>query len=339
MSAHAALVAALALGATIVLTPLVRRYAIRRGLVDRPGPRRSHRGAVPRAGGLAIVLPLVAGVAALGVGDDAVAWMLGSAVLIAMLGLADDHRALPVGVRLASQFAMAAIVVMVLGPIEALAPFGQRIEAVWLWTPLAVVAVVWVTNLFNFMDGADGLAAAQAAISAAVFAVVFAVAGDGGPAGLALITAAVSLGFLAWNRPRARIFLGDTGSLLLGWCMAMLALAGALGGAAPPSLAFIVVSPFVVDATLTLAWRAGRGAGWYTPHRDHAYQYLIRAGWSHGRVLLLWIALNVVLVLPAAALAVRWPEADLGVAAAVAAVLTGGWYVVHFVLAKERVTG
>jgi Fuc2NAc and GlcNAc transferase len=337
MNVHGWAIACLVCVATIALTPWVRRYAIARGLVDRPGPRRSHQGSVPRGGGLAIAVTLAIGVLALGPGEDLL-WMLGSALLISLLGFAEDHRALSVGARLGAQFVLAVVLVLALGPVEAVAPFGHRIEAVWLWTPLAVVAVVWLTNLFNFMDGADGLAATQTAISAAMFAAFFALDGHDGVAGYALLTAAAALGFLAWNRPRARIFLGDTGSLLLGWCMAMLALSGAVTGAAPPSLAFIAVSPFVVDATLTLAWRATRGAGWYTPHRDHAYQYLIRAGWSHGRVLRLWVALNGILVLPAAALAVYWPEADLGVAAAVAAVLTGGWYVVHFIVARERVT-
>lgn len=337
MNLPTGLVACLVLASTVAITPLVRRYAIARGLVDCPGPRRNHLGAVPRGGGLAIAATFAAGVLAAAPGT-VVAWMLGSALLVAALGWAEDHRALPVSARLVAEFGLAAVVVAALGPVDAIALGGVRVDAAWLWTPLAVVAVVWLTNLFNFMDGADGLAAAQAAISAATFAVLFALAGHPGPAEYGLMAAAAALGFLAWNRPRARIFLGDTGSLLLGWCMAMLALAGTLTGAAAPALAFIVVAPFVVDATLTLGWRAARGARWYTPHQDHAYQYLIRAGWSHGRVLLLWIALNALLVMPAAALVVHWPEAELGVAATLAAVLTGGWYVVHFIVAKERVT-
>jgi Fuc2NAc and GlcNAc transferase len=322
--------------ATFAITPLVRRYAIGRGLLDRPGTRRSHVGTVPRGGGLAVAVALAAGVIASGA-ERAEAWMLGSALVIALLGWLEDHRTLPVRWRLAAEFMLAGAVVVLIGPVETVVGAGIALNAVWLWTPLAVVAVVWLTNLFNFMDGADGLAASQAAISAAIFAAMFASAGIDGSAGFALVAAAASLGFLVWNRPRARIFLGDCGSLLLGWCMAMLALNGTLTGAVSPALAFIVLSPFVVDATLTLGWRAVRGERWYTPHRDHAYQYLIRAGWGHGRLLAFWIALNGVLVVPSAALVIRWPDADLGVAAAVAAILTGGWCFVHFTVGRERV--
>jgi len=125
--------------------------------------------------------------------------------------------------------------------------------------------------------------------------------------------------------------------LLLGWCAGAFALAGTLGDSFSVWVSFIIVSPFVIDATITLCWRLARGERWYTPHTDHAYQYLIRLGWSHGKVLLAWIALNSLLVVPAAAVALWKPQADLGVAAVLTVVLAGAWYVVHFVV-KERVT-
>ena len=211
-------------------------------------------------------------------------------------------------------------------------------ESPWLWTPLAVVAVVWVVNLFNFMDGSDGLATSQAFLSAGLFGLSFAWLGEPVLSAVAWVTAGSALGFLFWNWPRASIFLGDSGSLLLGWCMAFLALGGVVTGSVPIWLSFIIVAPFVVDATATLGWRLMRGERWYTPHTDHAYQYMIRMGWSHRRVLLAWIALNFLLIVPACMLALWRPQLGMGIAAALVVLLTGVWALVHFVVAKERLT-
>lgn len=331
-----AAVAALLLG--LALTRLVLGYARSRGLVDEPGPRRSHDAPVPRGGGLAIALALLPLLLLSGPRDPTTLWFAATALVIALLGWADDHRPLPVGWRLGIQIVLAVAVVTGLGPVETVTVAGRALPGAWLWSTLAVIALVWLVNLFNFMDGADGLAATQAVISHLLFFAVFAGAGEPDLAWIALLVTCSTTGFLFWNRPRATIFLGDSGSLLLGWSAAFLALAGAVTGACSIWLSFVIVSPFVVDATATLAWRVARGRRWYTAHRDHAYQYLIRAGWSHRRVLVHWVALNGLLVAPAAMLAYREPLIDSGVAAAVGIILLGAWYVVHFVVAKERMT-
>jgi len=115
----------------------------------------------------------------------------------------------------------------------------------------------------------------------------------------------------------------------------MLALGGAVTGALSVWLAFILVSPFVVDATATLGWRLARGERWYTPHRDHAYQYLLRSGWSHRGVLFGWIAVNGLVVVPSAALVVWNPALDLAIAAAVGVILTGFWCLIHFAIRRR----
>lgn len=189
--------------------------------------------------------------------------------------------------------------------------------------------MIWVMNLFNFMDGSDGLATTQSLISGLVLAVVLALDGAATAAWIAAACAAVALGFLVWNRPPASVFLGDSGSLLFGWTFAFLGLTGTLDGTLPPALLFICLAPFVVDSTATLTWRLVRGEQWYTAHRDHAYQVLIRAGWTHRRVLAALVLLNVLLVAPAAALVVAWPSLDLVVALALAGVLSGVWYFVQ----------
>ncbi len=330
--------AAAALAVAFVLTPLVRRYSRRRGLIDRPGARRSHSAPVARGGGLAIGISLVSTAGTWApAGPQVLPFLLG-AMIVSLLGWWDDHRPLRVGWRLAVQVLVAAGLVAWLGPVESIQVAGKPLALAWLWSPLAVVALVWLMNLFNFMDGSDGLASAQAVISCGLFAGAFALQSEAVSSGLAAIAAGATAGFLFWNWPRARIFLGDSGSLLLGWCVGALALFGTLSGSVSIWLAFVIVSPFVVDATMTLGWRLVRGERWYTPHTEHAYQYLIRMGWSHRRVLLAWIALNAVLVVPITALVLWKPQFELGAAAGLTVILAGAWYVVHFVIAKERVT-
>lgn len=321
---------------SFALTPVARRYSLHRDLLDRPGPRRSHVGAIPRGGGPALLVALIAG--ASWIPDPRVLAFVVGGLVIGLLGWWEDHRPLPIRWRLLLQVSVAAAITMWSGPVETVGIGTGALEAPWLWTPLAVVAIVWMVNLFNFMDGSDGLAASQAFVSAALFGVSFVWLGEPVLAGIAWTAAGAALGFLFWNWPRASIFLGDSGSLLLGWSMAFLALGGAVTDSVPVWLSFIIVSPFVVDATATLTWRLIRGERWYTPHTEHAYQFLIRMGWSHRRVLLAWIALNALLVVPSCMLVLWKPRLGVGFAAAHVVLLTGVWALVHFVAAKERLT-
>jgi len=315
---------------TWLLVPLVRRYAWHRELVDQPGARRSHDRPVPRGGGVAIVLAIVLALllaVVAGPGQHAWVLMFGVGLLLSgALGWADDHGSLAVRWRLAGQLLIAVIAVAWLGPVEAIALGGHSLSAPLLWSALAVVAIIWLMNLFNFMDGSDGLAASQTLISALLFAAVFWFNGEQIASWLALLLATGSAAFLCWNWPPATIFLGDSGSLPLGWGVAALALMGTLSGTIGVIAAFIIVSPFVVDATLTLAWRLARGEQWYTPHRCHAYQRLLRSGWSHWQMLMVWWGINIVLVVPATLLVAIRPEMDLAVGVVVACVLGGLWF-------------
>ncbi len=330
--------AAAALLMSFMLTPLVRRYSLRRGLIDKPGPRRTHAALVARGGGVAVgVSVVIASGFVTPDGTQALPFLLG-ALIVLLLGWCDDHRPISVGWRLGTQLFVAIGAVAWLGPVESIYIAGMPLELVWIWTPMAVVAMVWLMNLFNFMDGSDGLASAQTVISCGLFAAAFAAHEEPVATALAGIVAGAAAGFLFWNWPRARIFLGDSGSLLLGWCVASLALFGTLSASVSIWLSYVIVSPFVVDATATLCWRLARGERWYTPHQEHAYQYLIRVGWSHRRVLLAWITLNAVLVLPATALVLWKPQYDLGVAAGISVILAGAWHLVHSVVAKELTT-
>src|SRR5436190_4401284 len=273
------------------LTRLALFYAERRRLLDLPGTRRSHAAPTARGGGLGPVLTLL-------VVGFLMAWpfdplrigtLAGAVTAIAALGWWDDHRNLAVGPRLAAQLLIAAALAWaLLGGAHVLA------------LVLLVAGLVLYLNLHNFMDGINGLAAAQTAFCAAAFA-LFARNGDTLAARwLCVIGAAAALGFLPFNFPRARIFMGDVGSTALGlWLAAMAAVLVPAGTLAVGS-ALIVMSAFLVDGAMTLGYRVLRGTRWWRPHREHLYQWLVRAGWSHARVVGLYLAWNLLLALPVA---------------------------------------
>jgi len=258
-------------------TWLARRYALRRELVDQPGERRSHQVPTPRGGGIGIVVSLLLSLGWLAVVHPAHAAMLLSTAtgvaLVAGIGWIDDHRPLSPWPRLLVQ-AVAALLL-------AWGIHSEGGRAVTL--VLAFVAAMALANVWNFMDGIDGLAASQALLAAAAYGLL---AGPGPVGCLAFGLAAACLGFLPFNLPRARIFLGDVGSGTLGYALAALAAWLALGeGNARGVLLLLPLSAFLIDASLTLAARAAGGQRWWLPHTEHAYQYWARRG-SHRNVTL-----------------------------------------------------
>jgi UDP-N-acetylmuramyl pentapeptide phosphotransferase/UDP-N-acetylglucosamine-1-phosphate transferase len=274
-------------------TWLARRYALAHRLIDQPGARRSHTVATPRGGGIAIVAAMV-----LALFLDTT-WMASDRVplaavaigllLVAVVGWIDDHRPLSPWIRLAVHSVAAACLgggLLLSGADE-----GVALAA-------AILALV-LTNVWNFMDGIDGLAASQALLVALGCVVV----GVGSrPLFLPLAMAAACAGFLPYNLPRARIFLGDVGSGALGYLLAALV---ALQAARAPSDAILLLLPlsaFLIDAALTLGRRVLHGERWWLPHTQHAYQRWARhcarhmlvtsayAAWTAVMLLNLWVA-------------------------------------------------
>jgi UDP-GlcNAc:undecaprenyl-phosphate GlcNAc-1-phosphate transferase len=260
--------------------------------MDVPNERSLHRRPVPRLGGVAIVTGTVAAAACLGTLPP---W-LAIAIALAIVSFFDDLRSLPALVRLAAHVAGAAAMVALL-----------PIAVAW---PLAVfftVGTVWMTNLYNFMDGSDGLAGGMTVIGFASYAAAAWIGGETALALLLLSLVAATFGFLLFNFPPARVFLGDAGSVPLGFLAAAV---GALGWRVhalwPWWFPALVFSPFAVDATVTLLKRVAKREPFWRPHRDHYYQRLVRMGWSHRRTALAEYAL--MLGCAAAALALRESE-------------------------------
>lgn len=288
---------------SLLLTGGVRRYA-RRALLDLPNERSSHSRPTPRGGGLAIVASFLMGMLVLNwmaVAPPALVWaLIGGGALVAGIGWLDDHRHVSPMWRIAVHVAAAAWALYCLRGLPQLQVGTATLSLGWVGTALALLTVVWLTNLYNFMDGIDGLAAGEAVTVALAAAGLLWWSGATGLAMVAALLAVACGGFLWWNWPPAKIFMGDVGSGFLGYCFAVLMLASEKTDALPLAAWLILLAVFVSDASYTLASRIMRGERWYTAHRSHAYQRLIQLGHSHFRVMSAVMLVNLLVLVPIA---------------------------------------
>lgn len=259
---HLAPLAAAAVCAALLLV-LVRNRSLPRAL---PNERSLHSAPVSRSGGLAMVcaLALTGTLFFHGVGT----W-LGLSAALALVSFVDDWRSLSVILRLAAHLLAALVLVYYTLPALPL-PLAA----------LLVLAIVWSTNLYNFMDGADGLAGGMTLIGFGVYAAA-AWNADANLAWFAASVSATAAAFLLFNFHPARIFMGDVGSIPLGFLAAAIGIHGWHAALWPAWFPLLTFSPFIVDATLTLARRATRGAPFWQAHREHYYQRLVRMGLGH----------------------------------------------------------
>jgi Fuc2NAc and GlcNAc transferase len=274
--------------ASLVLTGIIRRFALRNEVLDLPNARSSHSVPTPRGGGAAVLIASALGIMlsqALGLVHAREALTLGfGMVVLGIVGWADDRVGVKPPVRLAIHFAIAMWTVFMLGGLPSV-QFGNDSLAVGpIGYIVATLAIVWSINLFNFMDGIDGLAGSQALLIFAAAAVLLFLRGDYSLATIPAILAATSAGFLAWNWPPAKIFMGDVGSGAIGYLIAGLALAAENNRSASLLSFAIIYGVFIFDATVTLVRRLARGDRVMEAHRDHAYQRLTRAWGSHASV-------------------------------------------------------
>ncbi|MEO7741882.1 MAG: glycosyltransferase family 4 protein [Usitatibacter sp.] len=304
---------------------LARRSSWAVRVIDRPNERSLHVAPTPRLGGLGIAagaLPLV-GLA----GSAPLATIAVCAAFLAVVSLIDDMRSLPVEVRLPAHGAAAVVAVLAFAsPQAGIAPWG------WAASALAVLAIAWMANLYNFMDGSDGLAGGMAVIGFAALGAAAAQAGSTPLALAAFATSSAAAGFLLHNFPPARVFLGDSGSIPLGF------LAGAFGAwgtaleAWPAWFPILVFSPFIADASVTVLRRLLAGERVWRAHRTHYYQRLVLAGCSPRRLAIGAYALMA--AVGASALAALGQDPD------VQCVIIFIWAVIHvsLLIAIERRT-
>lgn len=299
-------------------------YAHRRGMLDQPGQRRSHTLPTPRGGGIGIVLGCLVALpgAFLSLPGPWSGWTIASLamalLLVAAIGWWDDHRPLRQWPRLGVQLLATALFSTAL-----LAGAGLA----WAWLPLLVLAGGWSINLHNFMDGIDALLAQQGIFVAVGLGCLAASVAQPALAGAGFVVAAGCFGFWLYNRPPARIFMGDVGSGSVG--LLLFALGAMLWRIEPDLLwpALILGSAFVADASLTLLNRFLRGRRWYAPHREHLYQWLVRSGRTHARAAAWYLVWNLLVAAPAAVVARQLPAMALPACAAVYTVAGATWIV------------
>ncbi len=268
-----------------------------RQLLDVPGERSSHQRPVPRGGGIGVVLACLAVLATLigGGSWQTPGWpLLLALALVAAIGVVDDLRPLPAAARLPVHLLAGALLVLAIQPLVEVTG-----ELTWTFALAVAIGVAWSVNLHNFMDGIDCLLTGQAVWCAVAFACLYLRADDPAMAGLALVLAAALLGFLPWNLPRARVFMGDGCAGFLGLMLAWLALYGGVRGWIGWAESLVIGSAFLIDSGATLIWRAVRGRPVWRAHRQHLYQYLVRAGASHGRVSGCYMLWNLFVAMPA----------------------------------------
>lgn len=287
-----AVVAAMSFVLTRILIPVLQS----RSLIDIPNERSSHVAPTPRGGGWAIVIPVL-GVMIYNTttgGWTNVGWpVISGVLLLALVSWIDDVRTLGVRSRLFAQFASVTLV-LVLSPItgfDTLSIFLNYALIVFL-----VLAWVWFINLYNFMDGIDGITGVQTITVCIGIAAVYMTSGgpDMDEVALPLTLVAATAGFLCWNWSPARIFLGDVGSVFLGYLVGWLLLQLALSG--QWAAAIILPMYYLADATITLCRRIIRGEKFWKAHREHFYQRAHQAGLSHANVSLRILIGNIALV-------------------------------------------
>jgi len=300
------LVYLLAFGAFVVslaLTTMLKRVALSTGLIDVPNERSSHSVPVPRGGGLAIVISSVAAMGLLaGLGEIPIPLALalcGGGVAVAAVGFLDDRGSLSPGKRLLVHFAAAAWATAWVGHASELRVGVEVIRLGVAGYAISAIGIVWFLNIFNFMDGIDGIAASEAIFICGAAVLLSGHSGGGDIATAAAAIGAATVGFIVWNWPPARIFMGDVGSGYLGFVIAVLALADDARNPSALWTWLILAGVFVVDSTITLIGRMLRRQQITVAHRTHAYQHLARKA-GHATVTT-WVAVvNVVWLLPCA---------------------------------------
>ncbi|WP_336817960.1 MraY family glycosyltransferase [Cedecea sp. MMO-103] len=295
---------------SFILTWCLRAYALKNNVIDIPNQRSSHSIPTPRGGGVAIVISLMVGLIALSllqlISYSTMFSLIVAGGITAVVGFLDDHGHIAARWRLLMHFLAAAAGLFFLGNFPAIELFGYTFSAGWIGMVFGLVYLVWMLNLYNFMDGINGLASMEAIVfSLTSLLIVWIAVPDalGSDASLSvLLLGAAALGFIFWNFPNAKIFMGDAGSGFLGITIGLLALHIGLLDSKLFLAEMCLLGVFIVDATLTLLRRLLAGKKVYEAHASHGYQILARKYGSHKPVTLGALCVNLIWLTPFAML-------------------------------------
>lgn len=311
----------LALVLSCVGTRLLLGWLHKRAILDVPNDRSNHVHPTPRGGGIAViatilllwaVIPLYGTLIGKPLAFDGMGGIMAGIALLAAISWWDDVKGLGALPRLLAQAVAVLLGLQAVGPVIPEWPF-------WMDRTLLVLGWLWFINLFNFMDGIDGISATETMfIAAGIWLITLVSRPDDAWLLYSGVVGAAALGFAVWNRPPARIFLGDVGSVPLGYILAFLLTILLQQGYYV--VALLIPFYYLADATSTLAMRAFAGQRVWQAHSQHAYQYAVRGGLSHRRVVAFIAALNMILLV--LAVAVQYKRIDVWLAVTVAILLT-----------------
>jgi len=314
---------------SISVTGFLQKYALKHSLIDIPNERSSHLMPTPRGGGLSIVIPVLLCIVVLFLTaqlEKNIALALGiGCFFVAGVGWIDDHQHIPANWRALFYAIAAVIAVYFLAESENFQSVFHHLLFVTVSNILIAIWIIWMTNLYNFMDGTDALAAIQTICAGFFVGVIFWLEGQYGLATVCFVISASSCGFLFWNWPPAKIFMGDVGSCSLGFCFGVLVVIGEIQGSVPLTVFFILLSIFICDTTLTLLMRIFANEKWYQAHKSHAYQRLVQLGMSHKKLALSVLLINVMILWPMAAMAFVWDEYSYYIAATIIFMMSTLW--------------
>lgn len=316
MTHYAPMVAALV---AMMLIFILTQSKLSKGIQDMPNERSLHDGPVPRLGGVGMMAGILSGWALML--RSLTWWLVVPMLLLFAVSLVDDMKGLPVSQRLAAHGGAALIVVLGSGLLT-----HYPLLAV-----LVFMAVVWMTNLYNFMDGSDGLAGGMTFIGFSVYGVASLMHGLDTQAMINFTVAAAAIGFLYHNLHPAKVFMGDAGSIPLGFLAAAMGVLGWRDGTWPAWFPVFVFSPFIVDATVTLIKRSLRGARVTEAHREHYYQRMVQMGWGHRNV-----ALTEYVVMLLAGASALWAVREGGDARWLVALASAGFYAIVMLVLGSR---
>jgi Fuc2NAc and GlcNAc transferase len=302
---------------SLLLTGVIRRYAIANQVVDIPTARSSHTLATPRGGGISIVITFSIALIILYIYNrielNVIYAFLMGGLVVGIIGFIDDHRHIPARWRIIVHIIAALWAIYWLGENSTI-HLNDGILHHGLYVDFAALFLTtWFLNLYNFMDGIDGIASVEAITTAGAAAfIIFSISPDNEQShnyvlALSLLLVA-ALGFLVWNWPPAKIFMGDVGSGYLGYIFALFAITTTLESYMTIWTWFILLGVFIVDATITLLRRIFGGQRWYEAHRSHAYQHAALRWDSHSKVTLFVFLINIIWLFPLAWLATYNPE-------------------------------
>jgi len=298
---------------TVVLTNVYRKLAVRWKIYDIPNDRSSHSEPIPRGAGISFFLSFNIVLTLLWWQRQISMYYLYPVILggpvILILGYWDDLRSLSAKLRLFVHFASAVFIFILIS-----AGFSKEVQISflpnwpWLTAAFCILFISWFINLYNFMDGADGLSTSIGIVGAGLIAILSYWSGNVNLAIIYVVLAYALAGFLIFNWPPAKVFMGDSGAYYLGYIFGSLGLVSKMYYDSSLYVHLIIFGLFIVDATWTLARRLARGEKVYIGHKMHAFQKLLANGWGHARVTSLYVLITVLWLFPMAFFAMNYPS-------------------------------